>query len=83
MVFQFSISGAGGGDWSCVIKDGACSIESGQHAKPACTIKMDAGDFVAMMKGSLPAMQAFTSGKLRIGGDMMKSQLLEKVFDIG
>ena len=83
VVFQFSISGAGGGDWSCVIKDGACSIESGQHAKPACTIKMDAGDFVAMMKGSLPAMQAFTSGKLKIGGDMMKSQLLEKVFDIG
>jgi putative sterol carrier protein len=28
-------------------------------------------------------MQAFTSGKLKIEGDLMKSQLLEKLFKIG
>jgi len=33
-----------------------------------------------MMRGELPAMQAFTSGKLVIEGDIMKSQLLEKLF---
>ncbi|MEE4264400.1 MAG: SCP2 sterol-binding domain-containing protein [Desulfobacteraceae bacterium] len=36
-----------------------------------------------MMGGKLPAMQAFTSGKLLIEGDVMKSQLLEKLFVIG
>jgi putative sterol carrier protein len=40
------------------------------------------GDFAAMMRGELPAMQAFTSGKLVIEGDIMKSQLLEKLFQI-
>jgi len=39
--------------------------------------------FLAMMGGKLPAMQAFTSGKLLIEGDVMKSQLLEKLFVIG
>ena len=73
----------GGGDWYSVIKDGACSIDSGSHDKPACTIKMAAADFLAMMGGKLPAMQAFTSGKLQIEGDVMKSQLLEKLFKIG
>jgi 3-hydroxy-3-methylglutaryl CoA synthase/NAD(P)-dependent dehydrogenase (short-subunit alcohol dehydrogenase family) len=83
VVFQFNIAGEGGGEWFCVIKDGGCSIDAGSHAKPACTIKMTAGDFMAMMNGKLPAMQAFTSGKLKIEGDVMKSQLLEKLFKIG
>jgi 3-hydroxy-3-methylglutaryl CoA synthase/NAD(P)-dependent dehydrogenase (short-subunit alcohol dehydrogenase family)/putative sterol carrier protein len=83
VVFQFSISGAGGGDWNCVIKNGTCAIEAGMHAKPACTLKMTAADFIAMMDGRLPAMQAYTSGKLKIEGDIMKSQLLEKLFSFG
>jgi len=83
VVFQFNISGEGGGDWYSVIKDGACRIEAGCHDKPVCTIKMGAADFLAMMGGRLPAMQAFTSGQLQIEGDVMKSQLLEKLFKIG
>ncbi len=83
VVFQFTISGAGGGDWQCVIKDKTCTIEDGTHAKPACTLKMAAADFLAMMEGKLPAMQAYTSGKLKIEGDIMKSQLLEKLFKFG
>jgi putative sterol carrier protein len=83
VVFQFNISGAGGGDWHCVIKDNACAIEAGIHAKPGCTLKMAAADFLSMMEGRLPAMQAYTSGKLKIEGDIMKSQLLEKLFAFG
>jgi 3-hydroxy-3-methylglutaryl CoA synthase/NAD(P)-dependent dehydrogenase (short-subunit alcohol dehydrogenase family) len=83
VVFQFNISGKGGGDWNCVVKDGTCTIDSGIHEKPVCTLKMEDSDFLAMMGGSLPAMQAFTSGKLKIEGDVMKSQLLEKLFKIG
>ncbi len=82
VVFQFNISGAGGGDWNCIIKDGTCAIAAGSHAKPVCTIKMGDTDFMAMMGGTLAPMQAFTSGKLKIEGDVMKSQLLEKLFKI-
>ena len=32
------------------------------------------------MSGKLQAMQAFTGGKLKIEGDLMKSQLIEKLF---
>ncbi len=82
VVFQFVITGAGGGDWTCEIKDQVCAIDTGTHAKPACTLKMNASDFGDMMTGKLPAMQAFTSGKLIIEGDVMKSQLIEKLFSI-
>jgi putative sterol carrier protein len=37
-------------------------------------------DFLALMEGKLKAMQAYTSGKLKIEGDLMKSQLIEKLF---
>lgn len=80
VAFQFSISGEGGGEWYADIREGVCRVESGVHSNPSCTIRMDAGDFLAMMSGKLPAMQAFTSGKLKIEGDIIKAQLIGKLF---
>ena len=80
VVFQFAVTGGGGGNWHCVIKDSTCTVEAGVHEKPGCTLKMEAADFVAMMNGILPPMQAYTSGKLKLEGDIMKSQLIEKLF---
>ncbi|MEJ2095786.1 MAG: SDR family NAD(P)-dependent oxidoreductase [Deltaproteobacteria bacterium] len=80
IVFQFSISGGKGGDWHCIIKDRTCTIGTGLHDQAACTLKMKDTDFVDLMQGKLPAMQAFSSGKLTIEGDLLKSQLIEKLF---
>jgi len=80
VVFQFVISGPGGGEWHCIVKDQACRIGTGSHDKPTCTLKMSSGDFSDMMGGKLSPMIAFTSGKLIIDGDVMKSQLIEKLF---
>ena len=80
VVFQFSISGPGGGDWHTIIKDKTCTVEKGVHDKPTTTLKMADEDFLAFVAGKLPAMQAYTSGKLKIEGDLMKSQLIEKLF---
>jgi 3-hydroxy-3-methylglutaryl CoA synthase/NAD(P)-dependent dehydrogenase (short-subunit alcohol dehydrogenase family)/putative sterol carrier protein len=80
VVFQFNISGPGGGDWYVIVKDNTCTVEAGAHSKPTTTLKMADGDFLALIAGRLPAMQAFTSGKLKIEGDLMKSQLVEKLF---
>ncbi len=82
VVFQYNISGDKGGDWVCEIADGACRISEGTHDKPTCTLGMSDTDFLAMINGELPAMQAYTSGKLKIGGDIMKSQLIEKLFKL-
>ncbi len=82
VIFQFCISGKDGGDWACIIKDKTCAIESGINEQAVCTLKMLDNDFRDMMTGKLPAMQAYTSGKLQIEGDIMKSQLIEKLFKI-
>jgi putative sterol carrier protein len=80
VVFQFHISSDGGGDWHVTVKGGTCTVESGVHPRPTTTLKMADEDFLALVGGRLPAMQAFTTGKLRIEGDLMKSQLIEKLF---
>ncbi len=82
VVFQFSISGEGGGDWMVAVKDGTCKVDAGVHVKPNTTIKMAGTDFLTMMSGKMSAMQAYTSGKIKIEGDLMKSQLIEKIFKI-
>jgi len=80
VVFQFNIAGTGGGDWNVTIKDNTCTVEAGAHSKPTTTLKMADADFLSLITGKLPAMQAFTTGKLKIEGDIMKSQLVEKLF---
>ncbi len=82
VIFQFCISGTDGGDWACIIKDKTCVINAGVNDQAVCTLKMADADFLNMMTGKLPAMQAYTSGKLQIEGDIMKSQLIEKLFKI-
>jgi NAD(P)-dependent dehydrogenase (short-subunit alcohol dehydrogenase family)/putative sterol carrier protein len=80
VVFQYIISGAGGGNWSCAIRNQSCSVATGQHDSPTCTLKIADADFLDMMNGKLNPMLAYTSGKLKIEGDIMKSQLIEKLF---
>jgi len=80
VVFQFAISGPGGGEWYAAIRDGECNVQPGTHEKPTTTLKMSDDDFVQYVSGKLPAMQAYSSGRLKIEGDLMKSQLIEKLF---
>jgi NAD(P)-dependent dehydrogenase (short-subunit alcohol dehydrogenase family)/acyl dehydratase/putative sterol carrier protein len=80
VVFQFSITGPDGGEWNVTVKDGACTCEEGPHPSPTTTIIMSDEDFLGLVAGKVNAMQAYTSGKLKIKGDLMKSQLIEKLF---
>jgi putative sterol carrier protein len=80
VVFQFVISGGGGGTWHVAVKEQTCEVKEGPHEKPTTTVKMKDEDFVKLIQGQLNAMSAYTSGKLKVEGDLMKSQLIEKLF---
>ena len=80
VTFLFQISGPQGGEWSVKIKDGTCEAQAGTHGTPTTTIIMKDEDLLAWMNRKLNAMQAYTAGKIKIKGDLMKSQLVEKLF---
>ena len=69
-VYQFDLSGEGGGKWQIVIKNDQCEIKEGAHPSPNATISMTAQDYLDMAVGKLNPQMAFISGKLRISGDM-------------
>jgi putative sterol carrier protein len=62
------------------VSGGACTVAPGRAEKPTCTLIMAAADFLDMNAGRLDPLQAFTTGKLKIEGDVMKSQLISKLF---
>jgi len=82
VIFQFNVTGAKGGDWIVEVKNSTCNIQEGNFSKPDCTLTISDDNFVKLFTGAMTSMQAFTSGKLSLDGDIMKSQLIEKLFNL-
>lgn len=79
-VFQFDITGEGGGKWYAEVNDGTLSIVEGQHEEPSLTITMAAQDYLNMATGKLHGQVAFMTGKLKLKGDFALAVKMNKIF---
>jgi len=80
-VIQYTIdSRAGEMNYQLNVADGACTVAKGVPESPRVTMALNLPNFLRMMTGELNGMQAFTTGKLKITGDMMFSQKLTAWF---
>lgn len=80
-VYQFDLSGDGGGKWHVIIKDENCEVKEGPAASPpSITISMTAQDYLDMISGKLNGQMAFMTGKLRIAGDMGLALRMQSLF---
>jgi 2,4-dienoyl-CoA reductase-like NADH-dependent reductase (Old Yellow Enzyme family)/putative sterol carrier protein/thioredoxin reductase len=80
-VIQYAIdSPAGEMNYQLNVADGVCELVKGPAESPRVTLAFNLPDFLRMMTGELNGMQAFTSGKLKITGDLMFSQVLSSWF---
>ena len=52
-VFQFDISGDGGGLWHVVVKDGGMSVHEGKHGQPSAVVTSTANDYVQIANGDI------------------------------
>ena len=77
-IYQFNISGAGGGAWSVDCTAGG-TISAGTAAAARCTVAMTDGDFLAVVNGKLNPQMAFMTGKLKIQGDMALAMKLQQI----
>lgn len=76
----YQVTGEGGGDYSCLIENGAFTLK--REAKPDATsvVVIGAEDWIALSEGKLDPMQAFMSGKLKGTGDLGLLQKFPKFF---
>jgi len=82
VVFQFEITGDDGGNWSIIVKDGACQVEEGVNDSPTVTLTMSAETWLGMVNKQTNGMQAFMSGQLKATGDIMLAQRIEQLFPL-
>ena len=75
-VYQFKLTGPDS-VWTLDLKDGGGATAPGEAAPAGCTLELTDADFLGMCSGELDSMQLFTTGKLKISGDLMASQKLE------
>ena len=78
-VYQFSISGDGGGDWIIELTPDKQEVREGVDENAQCAISMSAEDFMGMIGGTLNPQMAFMTGKLRVKGDMGLALKLQTV----
>lgn len=77
VVFQFSVEDD---QHHLIVKDGSCTLESGEHSDPTVTLIMDEATFQEIVAGDINGMQAFMAGRLRTEGDMMLATRLSDLF---
>jgi putative sterol carrier protein len=76
-VIQYAIdSPAGEMHYHLSVEGGACDVVKGKAEAPRVTLAISLPNFLRMMIGELNGMQAFTTGKLKLSGDVMFSQVL-------
>ena len=72
-VYQWKVGGA---PWVLDLKTGSGSVKAGEAAAD-CTLEIAERDFLDMTQGKADAMKLFSTGKLKISGNVMASQKLE------
>jgi len=81
-VFQYEITGENGGNWSVVVKDGACQVSEGVHESPSVTLTLSGDTWLGIVNKETNGMQAFMSGDLKATGDIMLAQRIEQLFPL-
>ena len=68
--------------WTCDFKNGDGAIYTGEpkDGKPNCTLTIEDDVAIEIFSGKLDAMKAFMSGKLKIGGNVLAAQKLQKLW---
>ena len=63
--------------WTVDLRNDAGRIAEGEVGKPDVTLALTEADFIGLYTGSANAMKLFTTGKLKITGDIAASQRLQ------
>jgi putative sterol carrier protein len=63
------------------IKDGRLSVEPYEYNDRQANLQISAADFIKMINKKLNAVSAFTTGKLKIDGDIGKASELANLFN--
>jgi uncharacterized OB-fold protein/putative sterol carrier protein len=81
MKIGYDLSGEGGGKWTVVVKDQTCALKEVLDDDCTVVMMMEAQVFVDLNQGKLDGATAFTSGKVKIDGDIGAAGMTGSLFE--
>ena len=79
LAVQIDITGEGEGAFYIELKDGVLCVEPYEYYDRDCKLIASADTLSKMMKGKLDAVLAFTTGKLKVEGNLDKALEFQKI----
>ena len=82
-MFQFEISGDGGGTWHAVVNDGSLDVSEGSHESPTATVTAKASDYIKICNGDMNGLRAVMTGKMKVTGNIVLARKMQKMLPTG
>lgn len=82
-IFQFDISGDGGGCWHVVVDDGSMQTHDGPHDSPSATVSSSADNYLKICNGDMNGLRAVMTRKMKIDGNLVIARKMQKMFPTG
>ena len=79
LAVQVNLTGEGGGVFYVEVKDGHVNVEPYSYDNRDCEVTMSIDDFNMLVEGKLDPVFAFTTGKLKVNGDIGKALEFSKL----
>jgi len=79
-LYQFDLSGEGGGKWFVEVRQGELSVGEGERAGADVTLIASAKDYVDIAEGRRSPTLALATGRFKIKGNLALAMKLEKIF---
>ena len=76
---QVNLTGENGGVFYIEIKDGKVNVEPYNYNDRSCAITISPENFAKLIAGKLDPVMAFTTGKLKVEGDVGKALEFSKL----
>jgi putative sterol carrier protein len=77
---SYIVTGEGGGEYTCIVKDGTFAVEPAARPDATATVTISAEDWIALNLGTLDPMKAFFLGKLKARGNQGLLMNFPKLF---
>jgi putative sterol carrier protein len=79
LAVQVNLTGDNGGVFYVEVKDGKINVEPYAYDDRNCAVTMNLADFNKLIDGKLDPIFAFTTGKLKVDGDVGKALEFSKL----
>ena len=80
--YEFDVTGQGEGRFYLEVRDGVMDIQPFDYKNSLCSFSVDSGNLNRILSRSMSAVEAYSTGRLRVHGDVSAAFRLADALEI-